>query len=85
MNESFRTKIFKSGNSYAVRLPRSLGVTEEGDATVREERGRFIVEPSQREPQMIDLAGIYGSIRGIERQSFDHKRLDWEGRRARRG
>ena len=35
-----KTKTFKSGNSVAVRLPASLGVTAGVEMTVREERGR---------------------------------------------
>ena len=39
------TKTFKSGNSVAVRLPRALGVEPGVEMIVREERGRYIVEP----------------------------------------
>ncbi|MFL6857179.1 MAG: AbrB/MazE/SpoVT family DNA-binding domain-containing protein [Allosphingosinicella sp.] len=59
-----KTRTFKSGNSIAVRLPKSLGVEAGVEMTVREERGRYIVEPVD-EPapgRKIDLTGIYGSV-----------------------
>jgi len=59
-----KTKTFKSGNSVAVRLPKALGVGPGVEMIVREERGRYIVEPVD-EPvpgRKIDLTGIYGSL-----------------------
>jgi antitoxin VapB len=77
-----RTKTFKSGNSVAVRLPKSLGVEAGVEMTVREEQGRFIVEPVHQEPRRIDLTGIYGSIPGLkplsrEEREFDESPRDW--------
>lgn len=60
-----RTRTFKSGNSVAVRLPKSLGVDAGVEMTVREERGRYIVEPVTEERgtgKKIDLTGIFGSM-----------------------
>ncbi len=55
------TRVFKSGNSVAVRLPKSLGVKEGTEMRVIEERGRYVLEPVQRK-QKIDLTGIFGSV-----------------------
>jgi antitoxin VapB len=76
------TKTFKSGNSVAVRLPRALGVPPGVEMIVREERGRYIVEPVQAEPKKIDLTGIYGSIPGLkpltpEEREFEESPRDW--------
>jgi antitoxin VapB len=76
------TKTFKSGNSVAVRLPRTLGVPPGVEMTVREERGRYIIEPVQAEPKKIDLTGIYGSIPGLkpltpEEREFEESPRDW--------
>lgn len=64
-----RTRTFKSGNSVALRLPKSLGIGAGLEMTVREERGRYIVEPatSHLPGERIDLTGIYGSVPGLAR------------------
>ena len=83
-----KTKTFKSGNSVVVRLPASLGVAAGVEMTVREERGRYIVEPASGEPRKIDLTGIYGSCAGLkpltdEEREIDSN-LDWDGKLLRR-
>ena len=45
MGEEYRAKVFRSGNSVALRLPKALGLKEGTEMRVREERGQFIVEP----------------------------------------
>ncbi|HZW48173.1 MAG TPA: hypothetical protein VFF61_11665 [Microvirga sp.] len=77
-----KTKTFKSGNSVAVRLPKSLGVEPGVEMTVREERGRYIVEPVTPEPKKIDLTGIAGSIPWLkpftrEEREFEESPRDW--------
>lgn len=61
-----KTRTFKSGNSVAVRLPKALGAEPGIEMTVREERGRYIVEPVEEpaDGEKIDLTGIYGSMAG---------------------
>ena len=76
------TRTFKSGNSVAVRLPKSLGVEPGTEMTVREERGRYIVEPVTPEPKKIDLTGIAGSIPWLkpftrEEREFEESPRDW--------
>lgn len=78
-----KTKTFKSGNSVAVRLPKSLGVEPGVEMTVREERGRYIVEPVKAEPRKIDLTGIYGSCPWLkpltpEEREFDRSPRVWD-------
>jgi antitoxin VapB len=77
------TKVFKSGNSLAVRLPKSLGVKAGTEVRVREERGRYIVEPVDSEPKKIDLTGIAGSIPWLkpltrEEREFEDSPRDWD-------
>lgn len=67
------TKTFKSGNSVAVRLPKALGIEAGTEMRVREEQGRYIIEPVNRLARKIDLTGIFGSIPTLTRQPFDHK------------
>lgn len=59
------TKVFKSGNSVAVRLPKSLGITAGTEMRVREEQGKYVIEPVEPERRTIDLTGIYGSCLGL--------------------
>ena len=41
MTKEYRAKVFKSGNSLALRLPKALGIEEGTEMIVREERGEF--------------------------------------------
>jgi antitoxin VapB len=67
------TRTFKSGNSIALRLPKALGIVEGVEMRVREEHGRYIVEPVDKPRRKIDLTGIFGSIPTLTRQPFEHK------------
>ena len=85
------TKAFKSGNSIAVRLPARFGVKPGTEMRVREEQGRYVVEPVKPEkPKKIDLTGIYGSCPGLkplrpEDRIMEPRELDWEGKLLKRG
>lgn len=63
--KSATTKIFKSGNSTAVRLPASFGAVPGTVVEVREEQGRWIVEAVPEKPRKIDVASFYGSMPGL--------------------
>ena len=83
-----KTKTFKSGNSVAVRLPASLGVAPGVEMTVREERGRYIVEPVEAPRRKIDLSKVWGSCPGLkpltpEDRLFEERELDWSGKKLR--
>ena len=83
------TRTFKSGNSVAVRLPKALGIEAGTEMRVREEQGRYVLEPVEK-PDRIDLTGIYGSCPGLkpltpEERMFEERELDWEGRLLKRG
>jgi antitoxin VapB len=76
------TKVFRSGNSVAVRLPKSLGVEAGTEMRVREEGGRYILEPVKTD-RKIDLTGIAGSIPWLkpltrEERDFDDIPRDWD-------
>jgi antitoxin VapB len=78
-----KTKTFKSGNSVAVRLPKSLGVEAGVEMTVREERGRYIVEPVEAPRRKIDLTGISGTCPWLkpltpEEREFDPSPRVWD-------
>lgn len=81
------TKAFKSGNSVAVRLPKSFGIAAGTELTLREEQGRYIVEPVEAKPKKIDLTGIAGSCPGLKplpRLKIDPRDVDWGGKLLKR-
>ena len=77
MGKEYRGKIFKSGNSVALRLPKALGWKEGTEMILREDRGKFELRPVEEAPKKIDLTGIYGSVPGLTREPFDEVERDW--------
>lgn len=82
MSEEYRAKIFKSGNSVALRLPKALGLKEGTEVIVREERGEFSFKPADEAPKKIDLTGIAGSMPWLkpltrEEREFDDPPRPW--------
>ena len=77
MSEEYRAKVFKSGNSVALRLPKALGLVE-GDEMriVREDRAGFTVEPVEAPKRLKPLTRE-------EREFEDSPRVwddpDWPG------
>ncbi len=81
----YRAKTFKSGNSVALRLPKGLGLTEGREMKVREEQGRYIVEPVEAPAKKIDLSFLKGRSLGLkplrpEDRLFEERELDWSGK-----
>ena len=60
MGKEYRAKVFKSGNSLALRLPKALGIEVGSTMTLREEQSgyRLEVEPAPR--KTIDVSGFAG-------------------------
>ncbi|MBX3595425.1 AbrB/MazE/SpoVT family DNA-binding domain-containing protein [Sphingomonas sp.] len=90
MSEEYRAKIFKSGNSLALRLPKALGMKEGTEVVLREERQGFSVEPVAEEPKKIDISGFAGKIPWLkpirpEDRAFEERELDWDLKRMKRG
>lgn len=74
------TKTFKSGNSIAVRLPKALGIEAGTEMRVREEHGKYVLEPVEKTPRKIDLTGISGSmpwLKPLPREDFDDSPRAW--------
>ena len=89
MAKEIRAKTFKSGNSVALRLPKALGIKEGVEMTVREEQGRYVVEPVEPAKKTIDLTGIYGAGAGLkplrpQDRVMEPRKLDWSGKLLRR-
>ncbi|WP_199554324.1 AbrB/MazE/SpoVT family DNA-binding domain-containing protein [Sandaracinobacteroides hominis] len=75
------TKVFKSGNSKAVRLPADYPLELGQEVIVREEQGRYVIEPV-RSARARALDDLYGSVPGLkpippEDREFEERKLDW--------
>ncbi len=80
------TKVFKSGNSKAVRLPANYPLELGQEVIVREEHGIYVIEPVSR---IDDLAAAFGSMPGLqsltrEDREIDERELDWDLKRIER-
>ena len=90
MTEEYRAKVFKSGNSVALRLPKGLGVPEGTEVRmVREGKMSFRVEPVEQPKQKIDVSGFWGKAPWLqplppELREFEERELDWEGKLLKR-
>ncbi|WP_411339531.1 AbrB/MazE/SpoVT family DNA-binding domain-containing protein [Sphingopyxis sp. J-6] len=76
MTKEYRAKVFKSGNSLALRLPKALGIEEGTEMIVREERGEFRFEPVDKPKAKIDISGFWGKapwLKVPERRDFDER------------
>ena len=78
MGNEYKAKVFKSGNSVALRLPKALGIVEGTEMVVREDAGKFAFEPVVQPKRKIDLTGIWGSCPGLkpltrEERTFDER------------
>lgn len=75
-----KSRTFKSGNSVALRLPKSLGIEAGVEMTVREEKGRFIVEPADVK-RKIDVSKFWGKAPWLvvpSREDFDDPPRAWD-------
>jgi antitoxin VapB len=76
MTKEYRAKVFKSGNSLALRLPKGLGVTEGTEMVVREAARGFTFQPVDAPKRKFDIDAIWGIARGSGMVPFEpHERL----------
>jgi len=88
MSEEFHGKIFKSGNSVALRLPKALGFEEGTEVRmVKEDRMTFRVEPVDQPKRKIDVSGFWGKAPGLKlapREDFEERPSTIAARQAAR-
>ncbi len=65
MGKEYRAKVFKSGNSLALRLPKELGMKEGATMVLREERAGFLVEPEDAPRKKLDVDRFWGKAKGM--------------------
>ena len=87
MTKEVRVKTFKSGNSVALRLPKALGIKEGVEMTVREEQGRYVVEPVEQPDKKIDLSFLDGRTAGLKLLRSEDREIqasipNWPRRRS---
>ncbi len=77
MNDQYKGKTFKSGNSVALRLPKGLGVPEGVEVSlVKEGPMTFRVEPLEKPRRKIDVSGFAGKLPGFKpapREDFEER------------
>ena len=87
MAKEYRAKVFKSGNSLALRLPKALGLEEGTEMIVREEHGEFRFEPVDKPKAKIDVSGFWGKAPWLkplprELREFDERPSTIAARKA---
>ncbi len=76
MTKEYRAKVFKSGNSLALRLPKGLGMTEGTEMVVREAARGFNVQPADAPKRKFDIDAIWGIGKDSGMVPFEpHERL----------
>lgn len=81
MSEEYKAKVFKSGNSLALRLPKALGLEEGAEMTLREDHGKFTFEPVHAPRRKIDISKFAGKAPWLEplpREDFDDSPRAWD-------
>lgn len=76
MSNEYRAKVFKSGNSVALRLPKGLGIKEGTEMLVREEHNKFTFEPVDGPKRKLDISGFAGKAPWLKlapREDFEER------------
>ncbi len=89
MNIQKTAKAFKSGNSIAIRVPKSIGIEEGSEWSVREEHDEIVFKRVIKAGKNIDLTGIWGSIPDLKQLTpqdrvMEPRVLDWDGKMLKR-
>lgn len=88
MTREYKAKVFKSGNSLALRLPKALGLKEGSTMVLREEQRGYSIEPEEAAPRTIDISGFAGKLPGFKpapREEFEERPSAIARRKARLG
>ena len=82
--QHYRAKVFKSGNSLAVRIPAGTKLTAGMEMDLTIENGEFLsLEPIDRPKRKFNIAKVAGSARTLEfikdeDRVFEERPLLWE-------
>lgn len=81
MTKEYKAKVFKSGNSLALRLPKALGLEEGSEMVVREMQQGYSFEPVDKPKRKIDVSKFAGKAPGLKelpRYDFEDSPRDWD-------
>lgn len=76
MDKEYKAKVFKSGNSLALRLPKALGIEDGAEMVLREVPMGYTFERLQQPRRSIDVSGFWGKAPGIAlapREDFEER------------
>lgn len=76
MGNEYKAKVFKSGNSLALRLPKALGIEEGSEMVLREMPTGYAFEKAEQPRRKIDVSGFAGKVPGIKlapREDFEER------------
>jgi antitoxin VapB len=85
--KTFKAKVFKSGNSLALRLPAELGLAAGMEMELKVEDGEhFSFQPVECPKRKLNVAAFWGKATGLkllapEDRVFEERKLDWNGER----
>lgn len=65
MDKEYKAKVFKSGNSLALRLPKELGLKEGSTMVLREEQSGYHFEPEEAPRKKLDVDKFWGKAKGM--------------------
>lgn len=76
MSTEYRARVFKSGNSLALRLPKALGLKAGAEMILREKLAGFTAEPVAVSAPKLDISGFWGKAKGLTvppREDFEER------------
>lgn len=74
------TKVFRSGNSLAVRLPREIAFQEGTEVVVTRQGESLVVSPARLDmATLVARLGLGPAPRALERSAFKPPRRAWTG------
>jgi antitoxin VapB len=85
MGKDYKAKVFKSGNSLALRLPKALGIEEGAEMVLREVPMGYAFERMEQPRRKIDVSGFAGKAPGIKlapREDFEERPSTIAARKA---
>ena len=82
MGKEYKAKVFKSGNSLALRLPKELGLKEGSTMVLREEHSGYRIEPEGAPRRKFNIDKVWGSATSLrpldpDDRWFEERPLDW--------